>query len=249
MGARSGCGTRQDGGNGARESDDAQDPQTHESSPFSRTGCPDADTRARAVLVPAVPQPRRRLRCAGTPRAGTSSGRARALRQNCRQMAHALIAYLAAAVVAASHVGRAAERRDGGSRGAAAARQRRPPRRAGRPGARSRRAARPARRPARVRRRRRPRPLGRGDRRGAAERPLRLGRVRSRRLRSAGPVDAPRLALPACSSTCCEAGRLVRTIPVGIGAPGSPTPTGRFADRREGHGPLRPGLRSAASSR
>jgi hypothetical protein len=39
MGARSGRGSGQDNGDGARESNDGQDPQAHESSPFSRTGC------------------------------------------------------------------------------------------------------------------------------------------------------------------------------------------------------------------
>jgi hypothetical protein len=36
-------------------------------------------------------------------------------------------------------------------------------------------------------------------------------------------------------------GRLVRTIPVGIGAPGSPTPTGRFAIAEKASGPFGPG--------
>ena len=92
---------------------------------------------------------------------------------------------------------RAAACRRSEPRGEAAAPHRRPPRRARRQASRAPRPARPPWRVTRVRRRRRPRPLGRGDLGSAVERTLRLGRVRPRRRPPFHRLEASRLARPA----------------------------------------------------
>src|SRR5690242_7037004 len=71
--------------------------------PHARRGCCRSRARGRRAARSSRSAARSgRLRL-DIPRAGTSSAHGLALRQNCRRMGHALVAYLAAALVAASH--------------------------------------------------------------------------------------------------------------------------------------------------
>jgi hypothetical protein len=169
--------------------------------------------------------------------------RDRQLWRESRRMAASLITYLAAAVLAASHAPAPANGTTAGLAARPLARNRRPPRPAGWQAARA----------------VGPRgPLGgplvlgvvavRGRWVEVTAEALSSGRhgwVRFGRDVGVHPIRwTLRASLARRSIDVLRDGRIARTIPVGIGAPVSPTPTGRFADRREAHGPVRSGLRS-----
>jgi L,D-transpeptidase catalytic domain len=159
--------------------------------------------------------------------------------QNCRQMGAALVAYLAAAVMAASHAGLPSNVTTAGL------------------------AARPLHGAVVLRAQPGGKPLARLAPRGALGGPPVLGVVAVRgrwvevttealpngrfgwvefgRDVAVQPVEwTLRASLSRRRLSVLRAGRLVRTVPVAIGAPSSPTPVGRFAVAEKASGPFGP---------